>query len=191
MTALLDFSSNDFRDQLGNELLEVARRALSLNNVEHLLSDLSLLGRLSVGSLGDLVGTSSSETNDKDSEEVTVGRLDVLVSLDEGLPLSYQRSELVRGEVHTVEVGEAGSARDFFDTETELSEGLFVVLVQVGEGGLDDSSLQGVVGVLETLGSVDEGLYEVSVLEEGGGLDIVPVLSGERVNGTLLLATAL
>lgn len=191
MTALLDFSSNDFRDQLGNELLEVARRALSLNNVEHLLSDLSLLGRLSVGSLGDLVGTSSSETNDKDSEEVTVGRLDVLVSLDEGLPLSYQRSELVRGEVHTVEVGEAGSARDFFDTETELSEGLFVVLVQVGEGRLNDSSLQGVVGVLETLRSVDESLSEVSVLEEGRGLDIVPVLSGERINGTLLLATAL
>lgn len=68
LASLLDLSANDLWNELGDELLKVTGRALSLDNVEHLLSDLALLRRLCVGSLGYLVGTPAGETNDKDSE---------------------------------------------------------------------------------------------------------------------------
>lgn len=111
--------------------------------------------------------------------------------LNEGLPLADEGSKLVRCEVHAVKVSEASSARDFLDSQAELPEGLLIVLVEVGEGLLDNSSLECIVGVLETLRSVDEGFTNVSVLEENGGLDVIPVFAGEGVDCALLLAATL
>lgn len=58
---------------------------------------------------------------------------------------------------HAVEVGEAVLALDLVDSELDVSERLLLVLVQVGERELEDSTLEGVVGVLcrfeERLGS--------------------------------------
>ena len=189
--SLLNLTANNLGDELGNKLAQVARVGLTLNNLEHLLTDGSDVRRLGVGVLLDLVGTLLGEGNDKDSEEVTVGGLDILVSLDERLPLADERAELVRGEVHAVEVGEAGAALDTVDLQLELAVSLLVILVEVSERSLDDTALERVIGVLETLGSVDKGLADVSVLEEGGCLDVVPVLTGEGVDSPLLVTLAL
>lgn len=43
MTGLLDFSTNNFRNEFVNELLEVARGGFSEHDLDHLGSDLSNL----------------------------------------------------------------------------------------------------------------------------------------------------
>ena len=103
--------------------------------------------------------------------------LDGDVGLNEGLPLSHERSKLVGGEVETVESGQAVLALNLVDSEAHLSEGVVLVLLEIGQRDLDDTALQGIVGVLETGRSVHEGLANISNVEGVGGLDRVPVLS--------------
>lgn len=145
---LLDLTADNLRDELLNELLEVARGGLTLRDLEHLLADLTDLRRLSVGRLLDLVRALLGEADGEEADEVTVGGLDVDVRLDQGLPLADERAELVRGEVHAVEVGQARLALDLVDTERDLAERVLVVLVEVSQGQLKDAALERVVGVL-------------------------------------------
>lgn len=74
-----------------------------------------------------------------------------------------------------MEVGEAALSRDLVDTELDLSESLLLVLVEVREGELKDSTLEGVGRVLESLGSVGKGLSDVLDLEHRGSLDVEPI----------------
>lgn len=97
------------------------------------------------------------------------------VSLDEGLPLADERAELVRGEVETMEVGQAVLALDLIDTELNLAEGVVFVLLQIRERNLEDTALQSIVGVLETRGPVDQGLSDT-----GHYVRIVPNLARSR-----------
>jgi hypothetical protein len=145
---LLDLTADNLRDELLNELLEVARGGLTLRDLEHLLADLTDLRRLSVGRLLDLVRATLGEADGEEADEVTVGGLDVDVRLDQGLPLADERAELVRGEVHAVEVGQARLALDLVDTERDLAERVLVVLVEVSQRQLKDAALERVVGVL-------------------------------------------
>lgn len=145
---LLDLTADNLRDELLNELLEVARGGLTLRDLEHLLTDLTDLRRLSVGRLLDLVRALLGEADGEEADEVTVGGLDVDVRLDQGLPLADERAELVRGEVHAVEVGQARLALDLVDTERDLAERVLIVLVEVSQGQLKDAALERVVGVL-------------------------------------------
>ncbi|KAI3491149.1 hypothetical protein L1887_44547 [Cichorium endivia] len=188
---LLHLAANHLGDELGDKLAQVARVGLALHNLEHLLADGADVRRLGVRVLLDLVGALLGEGDHKDAEQVAVGGLDVLVRLNERLPLAHERAQLVRGEVHAVEVGEAGAALDAVDLQLELAVRLLVVLVEVGERSLDNAALERVIGVLETLRTVDKGLANVAVLEEGRGLDVVPVLAGEGVNSPLLVTLAL
>ena len=64
------------------------------------------------------------------------------------------------GEVETVEVGQAVLALDLVDAELDLAEAVVLILLEVGEGSLEDAALEGVVGVLQTGGAVDEGLAD-------------------------------
>lgn len=59
-----------------------------------------------------------------------------------------------------MEVGQAVLSLNLIDTELNLAESVVLILLQIGQGNLDDSSLQRVVGVLETGGSVDKGLSD-------------------------------
>ena len=92
-----------------------------------------------------------------------VGGHDGDVGLDQGLPLADERAELVRGEVETVEVGQAVLALDLVDAEFDLAERVVLVLLQVGQRNLEDAALKGIVGVLETGGAVDQGLADAWV----------------------------
>jgi hypothetical protein len=72
----LDFSTNGLGNKLGNQLLQLGSLGLTTH-------DLGLL---------DLVGGSLGETNREESESVSVGGVDIDVSLDQSLPFSDDRS---------------------------------------------------------------------------------------------------
>ena len=101
------------------------------------------------------------------------------------LPLADHGAELVRGHVHTVEVGEAVLALDLINTQLNLAERVLLVLVQVSERDLEDTALQSIVGVLHTLGTVDKGLTDLTNVKGGRSLDVIPVLTGEGVDAIL------
>ena len=148
MAGLLDLPTDHFWDQLVHQLLQIARSGLSLHNFKHLLPDLPDLTHLGVGGLLDLVGSLLGEGNGEQPHEVTVGGLDVDVGLDESLPLADEGTELVGGEVHSVEVGETVLALNIVDSELDLPERVLVVLVEVGEGEFENSALESIGGVL-------------------------------------------
>lgn len=157
---LLDLTANDLGDELVGKLLQGAAAGLTGDDLGHLSSDGADLGRSSVGGLLDLVGSALGESNGEQAEEVVVGGLDRDVGLDQGLPLADERPQLVGCEVETVEVGQAVLALNLVDAELDLAERVVLILLQVGEGNLDDAALQGVVGVLETGGPVDKSLAD-------------------------------
>jgi hypothetical protein len=61
-------------------------------------------------------------------EEISVGSLDIGVGLNEGLPLLDHGPQLVGGQAHAVEVGEAVLALHIFAEQLELLERPFGVL---------------------------------------------------------------
>jgi hypothetical protein len=59
-----------------------------------------------------------------------------------------------------VEVGQAVLALNLVDSESDLAESVVLILLQIGQGDLEYPALQCIVGVLETGGTVDEGLSD-------------------------------
>ena len=59
-----------------------------------------------------------------------------------------------------MEVGQAVLALDLVDAELDLAERVVLILLEIGERDLEYPSLEGVVGVLQTGGAVDEGLAD-------------------------------
>lgn len=146
--SLLDLSPNNLRDELGGELCQSATSGLTLDDLNHLLAYSSDLGGLCVCGLLDLVWSSLGERNGEQSEEVVVGSLDGDISLNEGLPFSDKGSELVRGEVEAVEICETVLSLDLVDSQLDLAESMLLILLEIGKGNLENSSLKGVIGVL-------------------------------------------
>lgn len=157
---LLDLAADDLRDQLAGELLESAAAGLTLDDLGHLLADGADLRGRGVGGLLDLVGAALGESNGEEAEEVVVGGLDGDVGLNQRLPLADEGAQLVGCEVETVEVGQAVLALDLIDSELDLAERVVLILLEIGQRDLDDTALQGVVGVLETGGAVHKGLAD-------------------------------
>lgn len=163
LAGLLDLPADHLGDQLRRKLLESAGSSLALDDLDHLFPDSTDLRRGGVCGLLDLVGPALGEGNGEQTEQVFVGGLDGDVGLDQGLPLSYEGSQLVGGEVQAVEVGQAVLALDLVHPQLNLAEGMVLVLLQIGERDLDDPALQGIVRVLETGRSVDEGLTNATI----------------------------
>lgn len=157
---LLDLTSNNLGDELVGELRQSAGGSLALDDLGHLLANGADLRRASVGRLLDLVGAALGEGNGEQTEEVVVSGLDSDVGLDQGLPLADKGTELVGGEIQAVEVGQAVLALDLVDAELDLAEGVVLIVLEVGEGDLEDTALEGVVGVLQTAGAVDQSLAD-------------------------------
>lgn len=80
--SLLDLTTDNLGNELVNELLEIARGSLALDDLEHLATDLADLSRLGVSGLLNLVGSALGETNGEETNEVSIGGLDVRVGLD-------------------------------------------------------------------------------------------------------------
>jgi len=186
LAGLLDVLADRVGNQLIDGLLQVGRAHLLGDDVHHLAADVLDLLRLGVRSLLDLILSLLSEANAEKSERVSVARFHIDTSLDHRLPLLDHGTGLVRGEVHAVEVGEAVASLNIFADEPELAEGDLVVL-KVGERHFVDTSLQTVRRDTGTCGLVDRGLADAPGVEHDGGADIVPFLTGERVDDLLLL----
>ena len=162
LSGLLNLTTNDLGNQLLGELGEGACAGVAGHNLHHLLADSPDLRRLGVCGLLDLVRSSLGKGNAEETEEVVVGGLDDDVGLNEGLPLADQGAELVGGEVEAVEVGQAVLALDLVDAELDLAESVVLVLLEIGERDLEYPALESVVCVLETSGTVDEGLADTA-----------------------------
>ena len=164
MGSLLDLTTDNLGDELGCELCEGAAGSFALNDLGHLLSDSSDLRGGGIGGLLDLVGSALGEGNGEQAEEVVVGGLDCDVGLNQGLPLSDERSQLVGCEVETVEVGQAILSLDLIHPELDLSECVILILLEIRQRNLENSALQCIVCVLKTGGSVDESLADTAKL---------------------------
>lgn len=157
---LLDLTTNDLRDELVGELRQSAAGSLTLHNLGHLLADGTDLRRAGVSGLLDLVGASLGEGDGEQTDEVVVSGLHGDVGLNQRLPLANKGAQLVGGEVQTVEVGQAVLALDLIHTELDLAESVVLIVLQVSEGDLEDTALEGVVGVLQTASAVDQSLAD-------------------------------
>jgi len=186
LASLLDILADRIRDQLVDSLLQVGRADLLGDDVNHLTADILDLLRLSVGSFLDLVLSFLGEADAEKAKSVGVAGFHIHASLDHGLPLLNHGPGLVRGEVHSVEVGETITSLDIFADEAELAEGNLVVL-KIGERHFVDATLQAVRRDAGTSSLVDRRLADASGVEHDWGSDIVPFLAGERVDDLLLL----
>ena len=157
---LLNLTANHLGDKLVGELGKSATGSLALDNLGHLLANGTDLRRAGVGGLLDLVRASLGESDGEQAEEVVVSGLHSDVGLDERLPLANQGTQLVGGEVQAVEVGQTVLALDLIHAELDLTESMVLIVLQVCEGDLEDTTLQRVVGVLETASTVDESLAD-------------------------------
>jgi len=185
VTSRLNLTANGLWDELSNQLVKSETMGLLSNNLHHLFADLTNLRALSIGGFLDLVVSLLGEGNDEEADKVVIGSLDGGVGLDESLPLADEGTKFVRGEVETVEVGQAVFALDFVDSELNLAESVVFILLEIGKRDFEDAALESVVGVFETGGAVDEGFADLSVLESGWSLHIIPVLLCERISSLL------
>lgn len=122
LASLLDLTADNFRNKLADKLLQITGGSFTCDDLKHFLSDFPDLRRFGVSGLLDLVGATLGESDSEESEEVAIGGTDVNVGLDQRLPLSDQRPELVGGEVHSVEVGQTVLALNLIDTELNFTE---------------------------------------------------------------------
>ena len=105
VAALLDFPSNNLWNQFLDKVLQCSTGSLLAHDIHHSLANLTDLSGLSISRLLDLIWSTLGECNDKDTQEVSVGGLDIGVSFNEGLPLANEGFEFVAGERHSGEVG--------------------------------------------------------------------------------------
>ncbi len=157
---LLNLPSNDLWDQLRGQLRQSTSRRLALDDLHHLLPDLPNLRRSSVRRAFDLIRTSFREGNGEQSQQIIIRRFDRHVGLDQRLPFADQRSQLVRGEVQSVEIRQAVFPLHFVHAQLDLAECVALVFLQIGEGDLEDAALECIVGVFETGRAVDEGFAD-------------------------------
>jgi len=129
VATLFDFPSDDFGNQFLNEILQSATCSLLRHDIHHSFTDLSNLRGLSIGRLLHLILSTFSECNDKNTQKVSIGGLDIGMGLNKSLPFTYKRLEFIRGEGHSGEIGETVLSLNFVDAEFDFTEGVvFVVL---------------------------------------------------------------
>ena len=155
---LLDFTSDDLWDELRCELGERAANSLALHDISHLLSDGANLRRPGICGFLDLVWTSLRECDGEQTNKVIIGRLHSDVSLNERLPLAHEGSQFVGGEVQAMEVGQAVFPLDLVHAKLDLAESVFFVILKIGKGDLENTTFKGIVGILQTGGTVDKCL---------------------------------
>jgi len=105
VTSLLNFSSNNLRNQLLDKVLQCPTRSLLTHNIRHPFPDLTNLRALSIRRLLNLIRSTFRKRNDKNSQKVAIRRLDICVGFNEGLPFTNEGFEFVAGEGHAGEIG--------------------------------------------------------------------------------------
>ena len=155
LAGLLNVSGDGVWDKFVNNLLQVCGADLPGDDVDHLLPDVLHLGALGVASLlGGLV-LLAGEADAEKPQHVSVSGLDINIALHQGLPLLDHGPQLVCGEVHPVEAGQAVLGLDILTDELELPvRPLGVILIlEISKRHLEDATLQTLGGDLGTGGS--------------------------------------
>lgn len=98
--------TNDFWDELAHQLLQVASSSFTGHQLHHLLADLPDLTALCIARSLDLLLSSPGEPDAEHPKHIAVCGLNIYIRLDQSLPLSHQRSQLVGSEVHTLQIGD-------------------------------------------------------------------------------------
>lgn len=83
MSRLLNFTTDDFGNELGSELCKSAGRSFALYDLGHFPADSSDLRRGSISSFLDLIRTALGEGNGEETEEIVIRGLDGYVRLDQ------------------------------------------------------------------------------------------------------------
>jgi hypothetical protein len=142
------------------------------------------------GSLNLFLGL-LSESNTEHSENVTILGLSLNKGFDEGVPFFDHSSTMVPSDVHAVEVGVAVKAFDFLDLESELLPGSGLGrVVAVAETKLEDTISEVISRVNKTCSLVYRSKGDAPLLE-ARGQHVVPLFSGERMDGLLCLVLLL
>ncbi|KAJ6121234.1 40S ribosomal protein S3aE [Penicillium sp. IBT 18751x] len=71
-----------------------------------------------------------------------------------------QGAQLIGSEVQAVEVGQAVLALNLIHTELNRTESVVLFVLQISEGDLEDTALQGVISVLQTTRAVNQSLTD-------------------------------
>lgn len=170
---------------LGDQIPHGTLLGFGLEQVDDFLPNPLDLSGLLVGQLLDLVLLLPGETNDEEPDDVAILGLAVLEEVDKGVLLLDQGAELIPGQPHGVEVGEAGLTLDLVDLELDVLVLVLLLLLEVGHVELLDPTLQTFGLNLLTGGLGDAGptlplgLSGPQVL---GLLDVVPDLPDEGVD---------
>jgi len=86
VAGFFNFTTNGFWNKLLYQFLQVTGRCLLGNDIEDLLANLTYLRTLRVCGFLNLVGTTPSERNNKETEQIPISGFDVDISLNECLP---------------------------------------------------------------------------------------------------------
>ena len=92
LSSLLNFATNDLRNQLRSQLRECTARSFALNDLHHLFADRTDLRRGSVCSFFYLIWPSLGKCDGEEAQKVIIGGFDGDVGFDERLPFTYERS---------------------------------------------------------------------------------------------------
>mmetsp|Transcript_14038 Transcript_14038/g.40011 ORF Transcript_14038/g.40011 Transcript_14038/m.40011 type:complete len:300 (+) Transcript_14038:137-1036(+) len=177
-----DLFTDGGADQFLDERSEIALGSQFGHVRCHLCSDGADLGALGVACGLDLVVLRLRERDAEESDDVPVGCAAVNGSLDDTLLLTDQGAELVAGHVHAMEVEQAVEPLHILDAELDLAPADGLVLVEVGQGDLDDASLQVFRGDLLALCLGNQGLAAVLDGEHRRSDELVPFLLQEGVD---------
>jgi len=187
VAGLLNVLPDRLRNQLADDVLQIAGRHLALNDFDHLTTDGTDLSVLGVASLLHLTLGLLCETDAEQTQNESVGGTDINLGLDQSLPFLDHGSELVGRQVHSVEVCQAVTALNFLADEFELPESILVV-VQVSLGNLIHTTLKAIRGDFGSLRTIHKSFSNIADLEHGRSLDIVPIFASERVDNLLFQA---
>ena len=182
--------------QFLGKILQSGFISLVDHNFHHLLTNQLLLWSFGVASSSNLLGGSLCEANAKHSNEVSIACFGLHKCLNEGVPLLDESAQLVSCDVHSVEVGVAIKALDFFDLQLHLSPGLIIAIsVQISQRYFKDTSFQTISSDLYKRGylrnvrlltlsssSVARSDCGLSHIENSGCKYVVPFLLGERMS---------
>jgi len=177
-------------DKCLHQGLEVTLPGEGGHGVDHLSADGADLGALGITRLLELIVLLLGEGDAEHAHNVPVRGSGVYVGLDNALLFLDEGAQLVARDVHTVEVEEAVEPLNILDTKLDLTVRHGLVVVEVGEGELNDTALESIRGDLGTLCLGDDGLAALLGGEDGGSDELVPLFLEEGV-GCLLLAALL
>ena len=132
------------------------------------------MSTLCITGLFELVVLWFGEGDAEHADNVSIGGTAVNGCLDNGLTLLDERTKLVTGHVHSMEVEETVESLNILDTKLNLTVGCCFVVIEIGKGKFNHTSLKSLRGNLGTLGLGDDGLSTFLHLEDGRSNELVP-----------------